>query len=152
MASPKTIIRSQFPKLSAVEFKVTSNETSDYNCVGWAAEETMDRFWWPISQYYWPPGFPLDLTIENFLAVFGSFGYQSCTSLILEEGFDKVVIYIREGKPTHMARQLPNGQWTSKLGHSWDIEHKSPLGLEGQQYGNFSKVLRRPIPQPAPVP
>jgi hypothetical protein len=144
VASPKTIIRGLFPKIAAYDFTVTSNPTLDYNCIGWAAEQSMDRWWWPLPQYYWPAGFPLDVTVENFIAVFKAFGYESCDSLQFESGFEKVALYIQNGRPTHMARQLANGKWTSKLGDLWDIEHKTVFGLEGQRYGAYFQVLCRP--------
>ena len=44
-----------------------------------------------------------------------------------------------------MARQLPSGLWTSKLGESEDIEHQVE-GLEGSSYGNVLVYLCREIP------
>lgn len=44
-----------------------------------------------------------------------------------------------------MARQLPTGRWTSKLGGSEDIEHASPTELEGDMYGTVVLYMRKPI-------
>lgn len=38
------------------------------------------------------------------------------------------------GIPSHAARQLPNGRWTSKCGQAEDIEHDL-RDLEGRLYG-----------------
>jgi hypothetical protein len=147
MASPKTKIRNIFPKLSAFDFKVTSPQDQNYNCIAWAAGED-DRFWWPLPQYYWPPDLPLVDTIENFIEAFRTLGYELCESFQIEEGFEKVAIYVdhQTGRTKHMARQLPDGGWTSKLGREWDITHKTLVGLEGSEYGRQAQALRRPKP------
>jgi hypothetical protein len=75
-------------------------------------------------------------------------GYEECATDELEPGFEKVVIYMDEdGFPTHAARQLENGNWTSKLGGWEDIEHTSLSCLEGTDlaYGTVAVILRRPL-------
>ena len=49
-----------------------------------------------------------------------------------------------DGEPTHAARQLPNGKWTSKLGRWEDIEHDLE-GLTGEMYGSVQQILKRQI-------
>lgn len=147
MASPKTHIRKQFPKLSPGQFKVTSPQDPDYNCIAHAAGED-DRFWWPINagSYYWPPQLPFEITLSNFIDAFRLLGYAPCDTYEAEPGFEKVVIYVgKDGRPTHMARLLPSGQWTSKLGKSFDIDHKTLVGLAGAAYGDPQQALRRPL-------
>ena len=144
MASPKTQIRNKLPKLSNTDFKITSERDRQYNCVSWAAND-VSKFWWPAPQYHWPEGLPLVVTLENFIAAFRTLGYEPCDTFVLEDGFEKVLIYSnREGRPTHIARQLSNGCWTSKLGREWDIEHRTFTGLEGVEYGSAMKALKRP--------
>lgn len=146
MASPKTQIRRTFPKLSLTDLKVTSPPDLTYNCIAWAAGEE-DRFWWPSPQSYWPTGLPLITNLKNFIDAFSTLGYTPCDSFHLEDGFEKVAIYIdpQTSHPKHMARQLPNGTWTSKLGPQWDIQHKTLIGLEGIEYGQPVRALRRPL-------
>lgn len=61
----------------------------------------------------------------------------------MEPGFEKVAVFaISEDIPAHVARQLPNGRWTSKLGQLEDIEHELHA-LEGAEYGRVVQVLRR---------
>jgi hypothetical protein len=50
-----------------------------------------------------------------------------------------------DGVPTHAARHLPDGQWTSKLGRWEDIEHRLPH-LEGETDGAVVKIMKRPMP------
>jgi hypothetical protein len=120
----------------------------NYNCIAWAAND-LNRYWWPSPhpRYYWPNGFPLANTIENFVITFGAQTFQVCEHQDLETGYEKVALYAKDGGPTHMARMLPNGRWTSKLGDMWDIEHKTLEGLEGSGYGQVVKLLKRPIPE-----
>jgi len=147
VASPKTIVKNFFKKLRHSDFSITSNQDTRYNCIAWAAEKS-DRWWWPAVGYYWPPDFPLHVTVQNFLSVFATLGYTQCSSFDFEPGYDKVAIYLdAAGRPSHMARQLPDGMWTSKLGPLWDIAHKTLQGLEGTHpaYGTLAIPLKRPI-------
>jgi len=145
VASPKTIIRKRFPKLRVAEFVVHSNPDPDYNCVGFAVNEIPLRFWWP-GKGVWPPGLPSDDAPQNFVNAFRTFGYEPCDSFKLEADFEKIALYVREddGRAKHVARQLPDGRWISKLGQSWDIIHKTPFGLAGSEYGDPKLALRRP--------
>jgi hypothetical protein len=71
--------------------------------------------------------------------------YTPCPAEEIEQGFAKVAVFIdRPGLPTHVARQLPNGRWTSKLGRAEDIEHDLH-DLEGDLYGAAMLVLKRPL-------
>ena len=146
MATAKTQIRKWFPNLKPTDYKETSKKDDNYNCIGWALGDK-HRFWWPWGKppYYWPPGLPLDPTLNNFVAAFATVGYSPCDSFAPEEGFEKVVIYVNDqGRPTHAARMVENGRWTSKLGPEEDIEHKTLGGLSGQRYGHPKQALRRP--------
>ena len=72
-------------------------------------------------------------------------GYVECRDTDLETGFEKIAIFTdAEESPLHLARQLSNGQWTSKLGALEDIEHDLH-GLEGLAYGRVAVVMKRII-------
>lgn len=140
------IIRQKFPGLTNASFQVTSPVSDQYNCIAWAAQED-DRWWWP-DRYgigYWPADARREETLSSFIDTFKSFGYEECNSPELEVGFEKVAIFTdQDGEPTHMARQLQNGSWTSKLGRLNDIEHDLS-GVEGNEYGRVALLLRRHI-------
>ena len=142
----KALIKKSFPNLKgATSFKVTSPATPQYNCIAWAAGVDT-QWWWPIDGKFWPPNVIRVVTVQAFVAAFGTIGYEICETGALEDGFEKIVLYVdSKGEPTHAARQLPGGQWTSKLGESWDIAHKLPLGLEGHLYGTVSIFLKRGV-------
>jgi len=140
---------------------ITSPESSDYNCIAWAAEEN-NRFWWPdpMDTGYWPENIPREETIESFIEAYKTLGYERCYNANLEAGFQKIAIYVKDKKPTHAARQLNNGKWTSKLGQSFDIEHKFIKNWTGvkywldieqydlSKYGKLGCILKRPVSSP----
>ena len=75
-------------------------------------------------------------------------GYQECSTGDPEPGFDKIALYVDdEGVPTHAAKQLINGAWTSKIGDLEDIEHQRLEGLAGGgfAYGSVRMFLRKHI-------
>ena len=137
------------PNLNLAEYQVTSPESDRYNCIAWAAGNS-DNWWWPDpdpdSDSYWPAIAPRAETIAGFQAMFQQLGYRECATDELEPGFEKVAIFAKDDFPTHAARQLPNGNWTSKLGAWQDIEHQSLNALAGNAsiYGNVALLLRRP--------
>lgn len=136
-----------FPGLAAAGYRVTSPATTAYNCIAWAAGDETD-WWWPdmFGDYYWPEEAPRIETMEAFVAAYGLLGYQPCQNTDLEPGFEKVAIYINaNGAPTHAARQLSSGWWTSKLERLEDIEHKTLDSLNGELYGRVGLALRRPL-------
>jgi hypothetical protein len=136
-----------FPHLSRADYRVASDETREYNCIAWAAGDS-SRWWEPSPFYYWPPEATQDYTLESYRAVFELMGYEQCATDELDPGFEKVAIYIGEdGFPAHAARQLENGNWTSKLGGWQDIEHTRLSCLEGTDlaYGTAAVILRRPL-------
>jgi hypothetical protein len=137
-----------FPDLVSTGYQVTSPPDPVYNCIAWAAGRTTE-WWWPDRGRfeYWPPGAARDETVAAFVAAFATLGYVCCADGALEPGWEKVAIYATVAGPTHMARQLPNGRWTSKLGPDDDIEH-SLEGLVSPVYGAVVPFLRRPAPHP----
>lgn len=141
MARIRSEIKAGFPGLAAT-FQVTSEETRDYNCIGWAAGDT-SRWWWPLYPSYWPSEAAHEATLEAFVAAFATLAYAPCADGNLEEGVEKVVIYLRQGVPSHMARQLASGAWTSKLGDAWDIGHLLPTEVGGRIYGDAVQYLSR---------
>lgn len=124
-------------------FNPISPPSRRYNCIAWAANET-HRLWWPDPNVYWPPGISLDGSLESFIQAFKSKGYEPCDSSDYEVGFQKIALYVGDNdRPTHAARQVPSGFWTSKLGQNLDIEHELSA-LEGGMYGRVSQILKCP--------
>ena len=131
---------------------VTSDSAWEYNCIAHAADENMVP-WWPMEEetegVYWPPGVPREETLDAFIAAYKTKDYAPLDEidLTLQQGMEKIAIFAdSDGTPTHAARQLPSGEWTSKLGYWEDIRHESPSCLESGDYGRVAKVLQREFP------
>ena len=144
-----------FPFLTADNHTVTSKATRRYNCIAWAASENeTHRRWDPDPQgiYYWPPGIPRSTRMDVVAQAYGTLGYRPCPSMALEDGIDKIAIYgvTRNGVAfaTHAARQLPSGEWTSKLGDYEDIRHPDLGAVNGMLYGEAVLYMQRPRPSP----
>ncbi len=137
------LLPSQYPNLIGEGYEETSPQTNRYNCIAWAAEDTT-RWWWPHPQASWPSNAPRDVTVAAFIATFATLGFETCETPSLEEGYKKIAIYARAGMPTHAARQLPSGRWTSKIGKNVDIEHTLE-GLEGPFYGTVVAFMKKPL-------
>lgn len=135
----------EFPNLRSTAYRETSPRNDEYNCIAWAAEED-DRWWSPVQDdYYWPEGVPAEWTIESVILAFESLGYKRCDRADLSSDVQKIAIYQgSDGDPTHVARQLSDGKWTSKLGDWEDIEH-TLSGIEGDKYGNVCQIMQRPL-------
>src|SRR5437879_4179528 len=119
-------IEELFPNLQMTGYRITSPLTRQYNCIAWAAGDA--QRWWDPTRHkdfgYWPDDVPRELSVLAFVQLYESLGYLVCDRHDLEEGLEKVAIFADEsGRPTHAARQLRSGVWTSKLGRLEDIEH-----------------------------
>ena len=144
----------KFPGIAG-KFKKTSEKTDDYNCLAWALG--LMRSW--IDPYnhsitpgkYWPPGISEDWSITTAREVLRQNGYTEETTIEdVESGWEKVAIFGKGGDDLqHFARQLPNGNWTSKLGIQIDIENQDLECLKGDVYGERRLILKRRINQNA---
>ena len=135
-------IEHEFPNLAATGYRVTSPPSPEYNCIAWAVGE-QDRWWWPdaMGVCFWPSDVPREETLPAFIRAFELAGYSAADNAEFEIGFLKLAIYAQNGEPTHAARQLSNGRWTSKLGANMDVEH-SLDGLAGDLYGTVEVILK----------
>lgn len=117
-----------FPKLAAAGYVRTSDETGypptpgAYNCIAWAAGD-VHHFWWPQPDCYWPVWAERVPEISAFVQAFRWLGYRVCDNARLEFAYEKVALYAIGVSPKHMARQLRDGTWTSKIGGAEDINH-----------------------------
>jgi hypothetical protein len=141
--------RHHFPNLTYgrnSNYRITSCKTMRYNCIAWANDD-IERPWWPgYIDYYWPPGISDTEQITSFVEAFELVGYSLCADGSFEQGYEKVAIYaLPNGTPTHAARQLKNGKWTSKLGDFEDIQHNLYQNVDGPIYGAACCFMRRPV-------
>ncbi len=143
----RDVLRQLFPRLTETTFDITSPQDGRYNCVAWAAGD-VKRWWWPAEPpfAYWPSGVAREESVASFTEAFASLGYEVTGSGDHGQGFEKVAIFAAsDGVPTHVARQLTNGSWTSKVGSLEDISHADAGGVSGTDYGEVVAFMRRPI-------
>ncbi|MBT6049245.1 MAG: hypothetical protein HOG49_20815 [Candidatus Scalindua sp.] len=140
------VLEKEFPGLTSSNYRITSDLTGEYNCIAWAANET--DVWWepdPYDLYFWPPGIQRTYTLDAYINAYGTLGYTTCEDTEYEEDYEKIAIYLDSDEtPTHAARQLDSGNWTSKLGSLEDIEHNSLDDIICYEYGSSVVVMKRP--------
>jgi hypothetical protein len=137
-----------FPGLEKDGYREKSRATWDYNCIAWAASRA-DQWWEPDPRLYgyWPPGVARQYTLQAYRDAYVTLGYEPCNTGDFEIAFEKIVFFAdAAGVPTHAARQLESGKWTSKLGPDVDIEHATPDALNGPDYGGPVLFMWRPRP------
>lgn len=101
-----------------------------------------------MEQEYWPEGIAREETLSAFTAAFRTIGYEACDDASMEADFLKIAIYGDTQKvPRHVARQLANGEWTSKIGQYEDIRHKNLKALTGDPpaYGTVITIMRKSV-------
>ena len=122
-------IEDAFPNLYGSGYEITSEPSREYNCTAWALGITSQRWDCDRPESYWPPSLPRDSRVATLLRLFSDEGYSLCDDDALEPGYEKIAIYAFVGQFTHVARQLEDGRWTSKLGNREVITHPSPTSL-----------------------
>ena len=146
----------RFPRLLGTNFQITSPVDPTYNCIAWAAHDS--SHWWepdPMELYYWPISAPRKYTLEAYIQAFRSVGFEICSNESFEQEYEKVIIFQKNGYPTHASRQIDPKNWTSKLGKEVDINHTLD-SLRGGIYGDIAVILMRnkrldSNPDPSPL-
>jgi hypothetical protein len=140
---------SDHPHLTDFNCVKTSEQDAIYNCIAWAAGDAT-RWWWPFPYRgvsYWPRGVPRKETIDAFIAAYATVGFHECGDGTMESGIEKIVIFAKTTRgiliPTHAARQLDSGEWTSKMGPLEDIRHTTADAPRGPLYGEPVCYLAR---------
>ena len=133
-----------FPALRPQNHRVTSDPADAYNCVAHAIGSP-GVWWWPEEGSYWPEGLARSESVQTIADAFRQVGYEDCATGEVEAGREKVAIFADDvGAPTHAARQLPSGLWTSKLGPDDDIEHELDA-VAGPLYGQPVRFMSRAV-------
>ncbi|WP_420888143.1 DUF7689 domain-containing protein [Bradyrhizobium elkanii] len=132
------------PNVTASNLTPTSGATDAYNCLAWAVHYQDLPIWPdPFNVCSWPPDMPRIETIDSIRLFLERVGFQRCQTTDVEAGYEKVAIYADQHGPQHIARQLPSGSWTSKLGVAIDASHSSLSVLEDGSYGNVAMLMKR---------
>jgi hypothetical protein len=137
--------RLAFPGLTDDNHTKTSPEDKSYNCMGHA---TNTPLWWnpvddsPSGEFYWPPNAPRENSIRAYRKALECVRYKICENENFESGFEKIAIFAKDNMPTHMARQLDEKFWTSKLGRGVDISH-TLRALYGLNFGEVVLFMKK---------
>jgi hypothetical protein len=132
----------EFPHLGS--WTKSSERSDQYNCAAFAAGDQSQK-WdpFPPGLHYWPVNFARSYASDVWVRVYATIGYSVCADGELEDSYEKIVIYTNAyGGVEHVARQLPDGRWTSKIGDEEDIIHESPQSLS-VGYGQPTIFMRR---------
>lgn len=130
---------------------VTSPWTRDYNCAAWAVERRTTNIRPPIWGWgksiggeYWPDSVAPRPTVRAYEEVYETFNYCPCDNGEFVIGTEKLALYAHDPyECLHVARQLINGMWTSKMGECADIEHPSPDDVAGKKTGQVIAYMAR---------
>ena len=139
------------PALRTSRYSIAGEAMGIYNCIAWAAGED-SRWWAPFDQQdHWPAGVPRDDGLASVMAALATVGYEPCDDGVLEEGMEKIAFYAIDVRFTHVAVQLADGRWSSKLGPDERIEHDELDALASHansggswQYGEVAAFMARP--------
>lgn len=137
------LVRALHPGLLEGEYLVTSPKDPVYNCVAHALGQ--DDHWWAPGGFPgsdWPDGIDQSETLDAWIQFFRLYGFVPTNSADFEDEMEKVAIYTVGAEATHVAVQLDNGRWSSKLGSLQDIEHQL-AALEDSRYGSVALVMSR---------
>jgi len=139
------LVLPEFPNSAQEPFTAKSPKDTKYNCIGWACG-SKTKMWPNAYSYYWPPGISNTEHVNSFIELFQTRGYEICLDGNLEVGYLKIAIYgYPNGRASHAARQLQNGEWTSKLGIiGHDVEH-SIAAMANGEYGNVAHYMRKAV-------
>lgn len=134
-----------FPNSYKEPFKITSPNTWEYNCIAWSLE-VKDLWYWPgpHPKQYWPNDIPREVTVEAFVELYRKHDFEICDDGSFDKGFLKIALFVKDGAPTHAARQLGNDSWTSKLGPNIDVRHTIEA-MEGGKYGDVHLYMEKKI-------
>lgn len=151
----KSNIINAFPKLKDdKQFKISSPQDSNYNCIAWAFRQYNNRWMQPPSGQYipqldavtwWPDDVTPSMDISSLLEAFLCNSFIPCDTWEHEEGYIKVALYYNpaDNHWTHASRESRTGKyWLSKLGQGNDIHHSTPFSIEGNCYGKVYCYLK----------
>jgi hypothetical protein len=142
-----TEIAAAFPNLNANNYQITSDPLPIYNCVAYASGITTHRIDFYRNKI--TGEIEGDQSSNLYVQHFTELGFEVCENPDYENHFEKIALYEdRKGNFTHVALQVNENKWTSKLGYLEDISHTSLEALEGQGnecYGKHCVYMKKKI-------
>ena len=145
---PPELFSAYFPNLKD-KYDETSEETDSYNCVAYILE--IDDKWIDSYSYYWPDDLKRGDSPQHYAEFFKRKNYdnkrvdfEKCDKGNFEKGIEKIAIFQDKfGNFTHVAIQLENENWSSKMGDYEDIIHYSLEAVGKGDYGEPVIFMQR---------
>lgn len=128
-------------------FELTSDITPLYNCIGFAMgmNDVCVALGNPagIAWNWWPPTAHFDLNPRSLVEAFEYFGFIECDNGVVEDDYDKVALYEKNGQWTHAAIIETDDLYHSKMGIMWDIVHRGGDLFHNDAYGDIFTYVKR---------
>jgi len=130
-----------WPNLTDDQFEYKSDVDPKYNCVAWVLGIT-NRFIDPDSELTWPVELEKNYSIETYVSYFKKQGFRICSDDKYDDNIIKIALYADEhGDFAHVAIQVNEKIWWSKMGRLDDIQHKTLNSLAAtKQCGDYGNV------------
>lgn len=142
-ANRKELIK-YFPSLAQDgNFEIKSECTPIYNCIAWAMG--LDNVWVDflhIAGHWWPEGVGKNDSCQSLVDAFKAVGFEDADNLDEEAGYEKVVLYEKNGHWTHAARCIAPNVEHSKFGEGWDGTHSHDI-FNNSSYGIPFAFMKR---------
>lgn len=131
-----------------LSFELTSDYNPLYNCIGFAMGMTdvCVALGHPqqLPWCWWPPTAHRDLNPRSLIEAFEYFGFVDCQfNGKVEDGYDKVALYEKNGYWTHAAIVEEDNLYHSKMGIWWDIVHRGGDLFHNEAYGDIFTFMKR---------
>lgn len=142
----RKILINLFPLLGNDQhYSLLSEATPVYNCIVWAMgynDRWIDTYYSP--GHWWPDGVSRDTKPQSLIGAFIAEGFEVTDNSHYEDGYDKVVLFQRNGMWTHASRIESDDTEYSKFGGLFDGVHSRNV-FTNSLYGDEFAYLRRPI-------
>jgi hypothetical protein len=142
---PANWFAENLPNLHEGDCTLTSRCTYDYNCVGFVVGDF--RWWHPedLESHYWPDGIERDPRkwAHLYVTALETERFEPLDSVPkFDAAYENIVIFHKGGQFSHVALQVGESRWRSKLGCYEDLEHPLDAVLRGK-YGQVFRYMRR---------
>jgi len=138
------LIEKSFPNSYKEPFEITSSETPDYNCLAWALNDN-SKWYESDDDYFWFNDIARDNLLTTIQKIFENLGFHQTNFAKYQIDYERIALFsIDNNECSHLARQIDEDKWTSKLGSSYDVNH-SIKSIENGIYGNAVIFLERKL-------
>lgn len=132
---PPILFANDYPHLKD-NYIQTSDETIEYNCISFVLDDYENIYSSWGEEGLWIDGLERTHTPGNYAEFFRiKGGFEICLNSDLEESIEKIAIFGEENEFLHVAIQIQDGKWKSKMGEFEDIQHNTLKAVSGKRCG-----------------